>query len=468
MRGRGSARRWGKPVTDPQGGLEAWLTEPVQPMLPRPGTFDRVSREARHRRTRRMALSVAGAAAAAVAAVVIPQVAIPALEGGPATPVSAAHGTSAPAATAPAGSLTPTPAGTGAAAPAAGPVPPPLSVTFVGTFTGWVLGQNRAAGQCDLATAAPCLTLARTDTSGATWRPAGPPPAHGPDGGTGVSQIRFLDRSDGWAFGPQLWSTHDSGRSWTQIATGGMRVTALESQGTRVFAVWAHCTGTGPRFTAQCTGFTLYSSPAGSDQWQPVPGAAAAAAAAGGSAALLLAPGAAYLLLPDGSLLSGPLTGAPWPAAGPAGHPTAPCRPGPPQAGGQPSGALLAVAGTARLVVVCTGPSGGGPAGTVYSSVDGGRSWQRSGIVLAAGTARSLSGSLSGRLLLATSAGIETSADGGADWTLAGGTRPSGGFGYVGMTTASQGFAIPAGPGQHAVWFTYDGGRTWAASPVSG
>ena len=36
------------------------------------------------------------------------------------------------------------------------------------------------------------------------------------------------------------------------------------------------------------------------------------------------------------------------------------------------------------------------------------------------------------------------------------------------MTTASQGFAIPADPGQHAVWFTYDGGRTWAPSPVSG
>ncbi len=455
-------------MTDPRGRLEAWLTEPVQPMLPRPGTFDRVSRKARRRRTRRMVLSVAGAAtAAAAAAVLVPQLVIPALEGGPATPVSAAHGTSVPGPTAPAGAPAPTPAGTG---PAAGAAPPPLSVTFVGTFTGWVLGQNRATGQCDLAAAAPCLTLARTDTSGASWRPAGPPPAHGPDGATGVSQVRFLNRSDGWAFGPQLWATHDSGRSWTQIATGGMRVTALETRGTRAFAVWAHCTGTGPRFAAHCTGFALYSSPAGSDQWQPVPGAAAATgpATAGGSAGLLLASGAAYLLLPDGSLLNGPPTGAAWPAAGPAGHATAPCPPGPPQAGGQPSGALLSVTGTARLVMVCTGPSGGGPAGTVYSSGDGGRSWQRTGIAPAAGTARSLSGSLPGRLLLATSQGIETSADGGASWTLAAGTRPPGGFGYVGMTTASQGFAIPADPGQRAIWFTYDGGQTWAASPVSG
>jgi hypothetical protein len=247
-----------------------------------------------------------------------------------------------------------------------------------------------------------------------------------------------------------------------------MRVTALETRGTRVFAVWAHCTGTGPRFAAHCSGFTLYSSPAGSDQWQPVPGAAAGSSPAGGSAALLLTGSTAYLLLPDGSLLSGPPTGAAWPAASPAGHATTPCRPGPPQAGGQPSGALLSVNGTASLVLVCTGPARGGPAGIVYSSGDGGLSWQRTGTAPAAGTPASLSGSLSGTLLLATGQGIETSANGGASWTLAGGTRPPAGFSFVGMTTASQGFAIPADPGQHAIWFTYDGGRTWAASPVSG
>jgi photosystem II stability/assembly factor-like uncharacterized protein len=456
-------------VADPRDRLAAWLNEPVQPMLPRPGTFDRVSREARRRRTRRMVLSVAGAAAAAaVAAVVIPQLAIPAVETGRSTPVSAAHGTSVPGPTAAAASSAPTPARTGPPPAAAGPVPPPLSATFVGTFTGWVLGQNRPAGQCDLAAAPRCLVLARTDTRGASWHRVGAPPAHGPDGATGVSQVRFLNRSDGWAFGPQLWATHDSGRTWTQIATGGMRVTALETRGTRAFAVWARCTGTGPRFAAQCTGFTLYSTPAGSDRWQPVPGAAAGSSPAGGSAALLLTGSAGYLLLPDGSLLSGPLTGAAWPAAGPAGAARAPCQPGAPQAGGQPSGALLSVNGTASLVLLCTGPSGGGPARIVYSSRDGGRSWPRTGAAPVAGTLTSLSGSLSGRLLLATSHGIETSTGGGASWALAGGTRPAGGFGFVGMTTASQGFAVPADAGQHALWFTYDGGQTWAASPVSG
>jgi hypothetical protein len=46
------------------------------------------------------------------------------------------------------------------------------------------------------------------------------------------------------------------------------------------------------------------------------------------------------------------------------------------------------------------------------------------------------------------------------------GAMPSGGFVYVGMTTAAQGVAVPADPAQHAVWFTYDGGRTWQPSPV--
>ncbi|HEV3288909.1 MAG TPA: sialidase family protein [Streptosporangiaceae bacterium] len=461
-------------MTDPRDRLENWLTEPVRPMLPRPGTFEQVSQDARRRRTRRAVLSAAGAAAVVVvAAVVIPQVAIPALEGGQNPPVNAAHGTSAPvrptpAASTPAASPTPTPSPASTPPPATGTVPPPLSVTFVGSYTGWVLGQTRPAGQCDLAAAAPCLALERTDSSGTSWRPAGAPPAHGPDGATGASQVRFLNRSDGWAFGPQLWATHDSGRTWSQIATGGLRVTALETRGTQVFAVWAHCTGAGPRFAAHCTGFAVYSSPAGSNNWAPVPGASAGPAAgqAGGSATLMLTGSTAYLLLPDGSLLAGPPTGAAWPAAGRA---ATPCRPGPPQAGGQPSGALLSVNGTASLVLLCTGPSGGGQqARTLYTSGDGGRSWQRTGTAPAAGTATSLSGSLSGTLVLATSLGIQISANGGGSWTAAGGALPAGGFGYVGMTTASQGFAIPADPGQHAIWFTYDGGQTWAPSPVSG
>ena len=45
---------------------------------------------------------------------------------------------------------------------------------------------------------------------------------------------------------------------------------------------------------------------------------------------------------------------------------------------------------------------------------------------------------------------------------------PPGGFAYAGMTTGTQGVAVPAGPAQHGVWLTYDGGRTWQPSSAGG
>ncbi|HEY7362225.1 MAG TPA: sialidase family protein, partial [Streptosporangiaceae bacterium] len=136
------------------------------------------------------------------------------------------------------------------------------------------------------------------------------------------------------------------------------------------------------------------------------------------------------------------------------------------QPDGQPSGALLA-SEPSGLGLLCTGPAAGGRQHkTVYASADGGQTWRRAGRAPEPGTAWFLSGSPSGALLLATSRGIEVSADGGASWSAAGGAVPPGGFAYVGMTTATQGVAVPAGPAQHAIWFTYDGGSTWLPSPA--
>jgi photosystem II stability/assembly factor-like uncharacterized protein len=459
-------------VSEPRDELDSWLNVRVQPLLPPPGTFERVSRQARRRRTRRAVLAAAGAVAiAAGTAVVIPRVAIPALQTG--RQVSAAGVTHGPAASAqhprpPASSPAPVPTPTGPAGLAA--APPPLSVTFVGVSTGWVMGQAIPAGQCDRPAAPDCVVLQRTDTGGAAWRTVNPPPAHGPAGATGVSQVRFLTPSDGWAFGPQLWATHDGGQTWTQIPTGGLRVTALETRGQQVFAVWARCAGTGPGFASHCTGFTVYSSPAGSDSWAPAATTVTAGPGPAGSAASLLLTGTtAYLLAPAGSLLAGPLAGASLQLVQQATA-APPCAAGPAQADGQPSRALLAAGASAgALELLCTGPSAGGQQSkTVYASADGGQTWQRAGLAPPTGTAFFLSGSPSGTLVLATSLGIEVSADGGASWSAASGAMPPGGFAYAGMTTDAQGVAVPADPSQHAVWFTYDGGRTWQRSPVSG
>ena len=287
--------------------LDTWLGVQVEPLLPPPGTFERVSTQARRLRTRRAVLAAAGAlAVAAIAAVAVPQLVIPALETGRQASATGALSSAAAVPQHPAteaSGSTPESAPAGPAGPAAAPAPPLLSVTFVGTATGWVMGQSLPAGQCDRPAAPACIVLRRTDSGGAAWRTVHAPPAHGPSGPTGVSQIRFLTRSDGWAFGPQLWATHNAGRTWTQIATGGLRVTALEARGRRVFAVWARCTGTGADFASLCTIFTVYSSPAGSDAWAPALAAPAAGPGpAGGAASLLLTGSTAYLLSPTGSL----------------------------------------------------------------------------------------------------------------------------------------------------------------------
>jgi len=304
-----------------------------------------------------------------------------------------------------------------------------------------------------------------------------------------VSQVRFFNTTDGWAFGPQLWATHDGGQTWTRIRTHGLRVTALEAAGQRVFAVWAQCSGGGPDFAADCTSSALYSASPGGDQWAPVPGAGTGYSVRGtaGSAALVLSPSRGYLLAPDGTLLSGPVTSAgAWqpatstttgtgtgtgsasPSPGTASPSPAPCEPGPAQAGGQPSGALLTGTTSSELVLVCTSPATGATqAKQVYTSADNGQQWQKTGTAPAAGTATSVAGTAAGTIVLATTAGLQVSTDGGATWTAAHGALPSGGFSYVGMTDPQQGVAVPADTAQHAVWFTFDGGQTWRASPIS-
>jgi hypothetical protein len=105
----------------------------------------------------------------------------------------------------------------------------------------------------------------------------------------------------------------------------------------------------------------------------------------------------------------------------------------------------------------------------IFSSPDGGVSWQPTGQAPAAGIAYSLAASPSQSLVLATGRGIELLPRGETAWRLATLTAalPDGGFSYVGMTTSDQGIALPADPSAGAVWFTYDGGQTWKPSAVA-
>src|SRR6185437_3587125 len=208
-------------MSDPFDPIEGWLSADVELMPPAPGTFERVRRRARRRKAAVATMTAAGAAVVIAAAVTVPQLASLLLPG---------HGGGAPAKVVPNGSASSTRApspshsvsGTpkpGKSTSAAGGGPSilgssaapdpgfaPTSITFVNSSVGAVLGRS-AAG----------TSMAGTLDYGQTWRKVGAPPAGAPSGSSGVSQVRFLNGQEGWAYGPELYATRTGGTTWTKI-----------------------------------------------------------------------------------------------------------------------------------------------------------------------------------------------------------------------------------------------------------
>jgi len=447
-------------MTEPRDEIGAWLGAPVEPLPPPQGTFERIRRKARRRR-RNQAIAVAATAAAVVAGLVAaPRLATTFFPSGRGQPVAAGGQQVRPSAHV-SGlknklSSGPTAMGTGQPLPngfEAG------SASFVGLDTGWVLGTLSAP-----CAASGCLALARTDDTGATWYRVPAPQTGTATASTGVSQVRFLNRVDGWIFGPELWWTSDGGQHWQQVDTGGRRVVSLEAVADRAFAVFASCPVSRPLIpnggAGDCLSYQLYSAVAGTSAWQPVPGAADGA----GTGTVVLGHSTGYLLGVKGStvtLSSGPVSGGgAWTAV------TGPCLPGGAGTGAPvPAPPVLATAAADSLFAVCTAPSAAAgqttPVKKIETSSDGGRTWHVSGTAPIPGSANSVAAAPGGGMLvIATSTGLYVSGDGGASWQLAL-TGPPGGFGYVGMTDVLQGFAIPVVPGQQGILFTRDGGTSW-------
>ena len=466
------------PDNDQRDPLDTWLDQQVQPLPPPPGTFELITRRARRRKMRKLAVTVVSAAAVVAAAVI----ATPPLLSLNVKPTPVAGSAAGSQSSTPAGSspqpngsatrYTPKPASPPAVpAPTYGPVPPnfqPVSVTFVSTSAAWVIGQAGTPGTCANKTSPYiCTSIAYTNDAGKTWHGGPAPATTGPSGAKGVSGIRFLDGTSGWAFGPELWATHDSGKTWTQVDTHGARVTDLETAGDRAFALWATCSGSATAgFAAGCTSYTLMTTTASGDSWTPV-GSATTGLSYGGlatSAVIALTSSTGYLVGPDGSLYSGPLGGA-WQKAGQTG-----CIPGAAQSNGLPSGAFLAPVNSSTLDVGCD--TGG--VFQVSSSADGGATWVPQPLTAWAAVTppsdvTSLTAAPNGSLTVATGSGIYVLAAGATQWQQASvASAPDGGFSYVGMTTNEQGVALPANASLHEIWMTFDGGQTWAArTPIT-
>jgi hypothetical protein len=484
-------------VTEPRDQVDDWLDREVEPLAPPPGTFERIHHRARRRKRHQAVAAAAGAVVVIAGAVLVPTLAPGLLPGGH-------HGPPQPAASASRSAPTPRPTPTPKkstshpASPTTGPAggvagqtglsqtssgtsPPdnfrPTSITMIGESVGAVIGQAGTPGHCGPPVKDDCTSLAGTSNYGDSWYGISAPVTSAPDGSSGVSQLRFLNLSDGWAFGPALYTTSNGGRSWTAEQTFGKRVIDLETGGSRAFALLASCRGSGASYAAGCTKFALFTSAAGSTRWRkvaleiPASLRASAMGAAGESTSASLVikgdaaspeEGTGYLLSPAGLVLSGPLDGGAWKYAGSAG-----CQPGAAAAGGAPLGAQLTI-DAGKLLLDCAYGSSVPQARQVRESADG-SDWTGIGAPSGAGLATSLGGTSSGQAVLATTAGIEYSAN-ARTWhhaTIVGGS-PAGGFSYVGMTSTTQGVALPADASLGEAFTTRDGGRIWTPSRITG
>jgi len=460
-------------VTNHHDPLEAWLSQDVELLPPREGTFHRVRRRARRRKAVQ-AMSVAAAAAVVVAAAAsLPQLAGNLLSRpstgpdrvgtGKASPTSHATKPSATASAHPSAGVS-SPTGVPLAAAGSGPRPAanfqPTSVTFVGRHFGAVLGQGGKACAKGL-----CTAIAGTADYGLRWTAMAAPPTEAPEGSSGVSQIRFLNLRDGWAYGPALYVTHDGGERWSQSRALRGRIIDLAAMNGRVFAVASRCSGQGRAWASGCTSFALYSANAGSHRWRAVPGASGTGSVAPGAIQLS---GSSGYLLAGHRIYAGPLTPGSWHVVTVGLGASPPCL----RTASQ-NLALIAPNGTDLYLACAASPSaiaaaGGTGSATLYLSADGGRSWQRRGTVKTHGVATSLAVSPAGVLVLGTMTGIWWSPDAIA-WHRAslGGRAPRDGFTFVGMTIAGKGVAVPTDWALHSVFITRDGGRNWTRSPIT-
>ncbi len=143
-----------------------------------------------------------------------------------------------------------------------GPVPVGFaaqSFTATGELTWWLMGSAPCSKP-------PCTSIVRTTDGGQSFvgihAPAAALVSPG-SGGAGISELRFASPTDGFAYGPQLWSTHDAGASWSQVDVSGA-VTDLSIGGGYVYAtVVSPSSGVG----------RLERSPIGSESWVTLAGA---------------------------------------------------------------------------------------------------------------------------------------------------------------------------------------------------
>ena len=87
--------------------------------------------------------------------------------------------------------------------------------TWISPLIGWVLGEGKAG--CPS-----CVVIKRTDDGGRRWSSVPAPRAGLSQGckgsGACIARIQFVNRRDGYLYGPALFTTTDGGRTWRRWA----------------------------------------------------------------------------------------------------------------------------------------------------------------------------------------------------------------------------------------------------------
>jgi hypothetical protein len=265
--------------------------------------------------------------------------------------------------------------------------------------------------------------------------------------------VRFADPLDGWVFGPDLWSTHDGGSTWSKSTLAG--VWTLEAADDRVYAMARDIS----------IGYdVIESSDPGSDIWTPTVSMTIGAGPVP-SSELVLQRTAGWAVEVDRTVVGGArLTSGHW-ASWPA-----PCA----NNGGE---AVVGASTPSSLVAICEegiwGPSGypGPLAVRAYFSGNAGATFFLGGIVPgdanASGSvvASPMPGAAVTNSLVGTEDRLVETLNDGASWQVVATTSDDMQFAYLGFTSASQGVAIETGQDPSRMLMTFNGGRSW--SPVT-
>ena len=366
--------------------------------------------------------------------------AIPSSGAAPSTVPSAVVASASPAAASPA----PSPA------QASAPVGfEPVSVTFVSADQGWVLGSVPCGSSR-------CAAIERTTDGGRTWAPIPAPSTTvvtdiglGSGASAGIARLRFATPNDGWAYGPDLWATHDGGATWTRLAApslpSGSPIVALESANGSVHAV----------FYDGGQQFRIATSPIGSDAWQLSPIKVAIGAGPVPEVQLVLQGATGWLLENDRTVVGGArLVAGSWRTWNPAcANVTGP--------------AAIAASSSTTVVASCDVGQWSSPAGNhLFVSRDAGTTFAETGspvpVTLGGGVATPDTSTI---VVAGSDAGgsvLVGSFDGGHTWSvvLRAGTV---GFADLGFTTTTQGVVVTnSANGLGRLLITRDGGHTWS------